>query len=193
MRQPILGITLGLLTIALNGCVASMYDEAVAGGGASVAIGAAGGGGGSTISPAAIAVAGSQTQANFDRYAAEREAANARWAAGLNNPGAGRSSGETVPQLEAPTTPTLPAEFEAKDMYPGNFGNIPGLQEVHAVAGRQRCNDLLKKLRREGNTFHGAFWYPTPMPGRRDFGHCKLVGPSARDDRFADTRYERNP
>jgi hypothetical protein len=94
------------------------------------------------------------------------------------------------PEAEVPEAPT---EFDIKDTMPHNFANIPGLQEVHAVMSKKHCLDLLSKLRREGNVFHGGAWYPQPMPGARQFGQCKLIGPSAKADRFADTRYEKDP
>jgi hypothetical protein len=80
--------------------------------------------------------------------------------------------------------------MEAQDPRPGDFSNVLGVQEVHWVMSESRCRELFNKLRREGENFENAKFFQSGMPGARKQGHCKLIGPSARDDRFVDRRYE---
>jgi hypothetical protein len=72
----------------------------------------------------------------------------------------------------------------------GDFYNIPGVQEVHFVMSRTKCQQLFNKLKQQGEKFTGWDFSRARMPGARDAGHCRLFGPSARDDRFVDRQGE---
>lgn len=61
---------------------------------------------------------------------------------------------------------------------------------VHWVVSRQYCKALFDKLKREGENFSTWEFFPSSQPNARKAGHCKLLGPSARNDRFIDKRYE---
>jgi hypothetical protein len=187
-------IAIVLACLPLVGCVGgddSIFARMGAGGGA--AAGSSGGGG----AAAGGGASGGQVAATGGAIAAGGGATT--WIPGCTV-AAGESwtkcqttvDGQGLTAAVAPAAvPTVPsAQMEVEDRYPNDFSNIPGLQEVHSVASRKHCQDMLDKLRREGNTFHGARFYRSPQPGANRFGHCKLIGPSAVDNRFVDPRYD---
>ena len=104
-------------------------------------------------------------------------------------PAGGGGGGYSAPARPAqPSQPLAPGVHKVQGD-PGNY-NVPGGQEVHWVASRQHCKQLFEKLLKEGENFSTWEFTPSNMPRARKAGHCKLIGPSARDDRFIDKRFE---
>jgi hypothetical protein len=158
----------------LTACSGSVYES----GGGTAAVGAAGAGssGGSGASSGTVIATGGAISGKTE------------WI-----PGCTVAPGESWTKCQtgvAAPAAVPPAQMEVQDPSPGDFNNIPGVQEVHWVMTESACKALFNKLRREGESFNLYLFFPSRMPGARKQGHCKLIGPSSRDDRFVDRRYE---
>jgi hypothetical protein len=157
----------------LTACSGSVYES----GGGTAAVGAAGAGsaGGGASSGTVIATGGAI-------------AGKTEWI-----PGCTVAPGESWTKCQtgvAAPAAVPPAQMEAQDPRPGDFSNVPGVQEVHWVASYNHCRDLFNKLKREGNNLTGYLHFPSRMPGARNQGQCKVFGPDTVDDRFVDKRYD---
>jgi hypothetical protein len=86
----------------------------------------------------------------------------------------------------APGANTMTDPSLIQDPLPGDFTNHPGIQEVHWVMTPNKCRDLYNRLKQQGENFQDYRFFPSGMPGARQQGHCKLIGPGAIDNRFAD-------
>jgi hypothetical protein len=98
----------------------------------------------------------------------------------------GMATGSTVPAAGLVHTAQI-------DPNPTDWTNIPGVQEIHYVMSPEHCKQLLDRLRGQGENLTGGFFRPSGMPGSPKAGQCKLVGPSAIDNRFVDRRSETDP
>jgi hypothetical protein len=109
--------------------------------------------------------------------------------------GSGASSGTVIATggaIAGKTDPAAvpPAQMDVRDPRPGDFSNVPGVQEVHWTTTPNKCRDLFNKLKKEGNRLDDYRFFPARMPGRPNEGHCKIWGPDTVDDRFVDKRYD---
>ncbi len=165
-----------VLLFTLGGCVGSgsMYETTgggiVVSGGAAASSGGSGGVSSGTVIATGGAIAGDRPR--------DIEGCHV-------SPGESWLKCQTTADGTPRTNPAPAAEMPAMDPRPGDFSNIPGVQEVHWVASGNHCRDLAEKLNMK------YLFFPL-NPGSSAEGNCKLIGDRATDDRFTDRRYDKD-